>query len=249
MAQIDVEIGACRIGVRRNIDRARELFSSMGHSIGIIFCDMITAGLYVNVGDSLKAMTLFQKCLQFAWGKYTEAVSYCLEKLGNASLWVATDHMTLKWTATFLIHSLKLKRKLEIHKALQFLGDMYLADGDQETAISLFTVALEGFTKMDVHRSKAECILQLGDISERNGDLPKAVELWKTARSLFERSSQAKQLTHTEERLARAINQSEHHVEPLFHLTAPNAPATRPDAVDVEGELWEDDTNPALVPA
>ncbi|KAJ7496439.1 hypothetical protein FB451DRAFT_1162591 [Mycena latifolia] len=74
------------------------------------------------------------------------------ERLGNASLWLAIN--------------LKLKQKLQIHKGLQFLGDLYLTNGDQQTAISLFTVALEGFTKMN--------------------NLPKAVELWKTARPLFE---------------------------------------------------------------
>ncbi|KAJ7457507.1 hypothetical protein FB451DRAFT_1372600 [Mycena latifolia] len=203
MAQIDVEMEAVRDGMQTKIDKARQLFSRIGDPIGIVLCDTTTAALDLTEGDLLKAMSLFQACLKSVWGKYTEAASYCLERLGNASLWHAIDHASSSWTVTFLVYSLKLKQKLEIHKALQFLGDLYLADGDQQTAISLFTVALEGFTKMDVHRSRAECMLRLGDIAEVNEDLRKAAELWKIARPLFERSSQAKQVVHIDERLTR----------------------------------------------
>ncbi|KAJ7457430.1 hypothetical protein FB451DRAFT_1509709 [Mycena latifolia] len=196
MAQIDVEIGALIDGVVRNLDTAKQLFSNIKQSRGILLCDVVIAALEVNVGDLPNAMSLFQACLKYAWGQYTDAVSYCLEELGNTTLWVAMDHPSYNWTVTFLVHSLRSKRKLEIHKALQFLGDVYLENGDKETAVSLFTVALEGFTKMDVHCSRAECMLRLGNISEIHGDLTKAAELWKTARPLFERSSQAKQVSY-----------------------------------------------------
>ncbi|KAJ7620760.1 hypothetical protein DFH06DRAFT_1341447 [Mycena polygramma] len=72
--------------------------------------------------------------------------------------------------------------------------------------MSLFIVALEGFTYMDVHRSRGECMLRLGDIFKGRGDLLKAVELWDTARPLFERSSQAKQVKEIDERLASIGN-------------------------------------------
>jgi tetratricopeptide (TPR) repeat protein len=106
------------------------------------------------------------------------------------------------WTTVFLAHSIKSNRKLAFYKALQYLGDTFLARGDEDTAISLFIVALEAFTHMDVHRSRAECLLRLGDISERHGDLLKAVEHWKAARPLFERSSQARKVEKIDERLA-----------------------------------------------
>ncbi|KAJ7712372.1 hypothetical protein B0H16DRAFT_1813538 [Mycena metata] len=93
------------------------------------------------------------------------------------------------------------KEMLGIYKALQFLGDVSLREQDEVTATSLFTLALGGFTKMDVHRSRAECMIRLGDISNKHGDFLKALELWKQARPLFERSSQAKQVQHIDERL------------------------------------------------
>jgi hypothetical protein len=105
------------------------------------------------------------------------------------------------WTAVYLVNSLQRKEKLGIYKAFQFLGDIFLLQNDEHTAISLFTVALEGFTQMDVHRSRAECMLHLGDISRGDGDLLKAVEFWEAARPLFERSSQAKQVENIDGRL------------------------------------------------
>lgn len=66
--------------------------------------------------------------------------------------------------------------------------------GDQDTAHSLFTLALEGFTQMDVHRSRGNCLLWLGDIARQKRDVSKAVEIWSMARPLFERSLQTKQI-------------------------------------------------------
>jgi hypothetical protein len=51
---------------------------------------------------------------------------------------------------TFLAHSLKLERRLEIYKALQSLGEVCFAETDEETAVSLFTTALQDFTHKDV---------------------------------------------------------------------------------------------------
>jgi hypothetical protein len=79
---------------------------------------------------------------------------------------------------------------------------VFIHQKDEETAISLFTVALEGFTYIDVHRSRAECMLRLGDISREHNELLKAQQLWETARPLFEHSSQAKQVKDFDDRLA-----------------------------------------------
>jgi hypothetical protein len=105
------------------------------------------------------------------------------------------------------VYSFLQNEKLGLHKALQFLGDVFLAQSDEHTASSLFTVALEGFVCMDVHRNRGECMLLLGDICKGNGNLPQAVEHWETARSLFDRSSQAKQMKNVSDRLASVIEQ------------------------------------------
>ncbi|KAJ7809687.1 hypothetical protein B0H13DRAFT_1927792 [Mycena leptocephala] len=202
VAEIDLAIGAPMDDVQRNCNAAKKIFKTVAE---VTVCDTIVADLYLREGNMLEAKTLFERCINISLG-YSKIMAYCLERLGNFSRWGFLDEMSSQ-TTVFLVHSVRQKEKLEIHKALQFLGDMFLAQDHEHTAISLFTVALEGFTYMDVHRSRAECMLRLGDISRRHGNLLKAVELWETARPLFEQSSQAKQIEHIDQRLA-GINEN-----------------------------------------
>ncbi|KAJ7142573.1 hypothetical protein C8R44DRAFT_725913 [Mycena epipterygia] len=78
---------------------------------------------------------------------------------------------------------------------------------------------------MDIHQSRADCMLHLGDIAKNRGDLRMAVELWKEAHPLFERSSQVKDMVQIDTRLA-SINE--------------NMPGTQQEApVQLEAQLDE----------
>lgn len=198
IAEIDVSVNAPMHDVQRSCDTARKIFNTTGLVAEVIICDIILADLHLREEDFLQAKTLFERCIRLSLA--SELTSYCLERLGNVRRWGALSEMS-SWTTVFLVHSVKRKERVGIHKALQFLGDVFLALDDEHTAISLFTVALEGFTQMDVHCSRAECMLLLGDIFQGHGNLLKAVELWETARPLFEQSSQAKQIEQIDEKL------------------------------------------------
>jgi len=202
IAQIDVEIGTSKQNIQQGIDKAISVFSAMGGQRSLLYCDLIQASLHSREGDFLTARALLQQSLKFAWYAEAEAVSQCLEGLSDFLHRKAVDQTTFTSTVTFLVHSLKLKRQLEIKKALQFLGEICLEQGDDSTATSLFIVALDGFTRMDVHRSRAECMLRMGDISKLHNNFSKAAEFWTAARPLFERASQAGQIVVVDERLA-----------------------------------------------
>ncbi|KAJ7030282.1 hypothetical protein C8F04DRAFT_1186913 [Mycena alexandri] len=92
------------------------------------------------------------------------------------------------------------REKLALYKALFFIGDLFINE-DEATAYSLFTVALEGFSFMDVHRSRAQCMLWLEDLAQKQGQSTEAAELWKSARPLFECALQAKGVTAIDVRL------------------------------------------------
>jgi hypothetical protein len=63
-------------------------------------------------------------------------------------------------------------------------------------------------------------------MSKGHGDLLKAVELWETARPLFERLSQAKQVENIDERLASVGKDVlEQHKKNLACLAELNAPS------------------------
>ncbi|KAJ7911590.1 hypothetical protein B0H13DRAFT_1875699 [Mycena leptocephala] len=240
VAEIDLSIGAPKEDVQSVYEKAREIFSTHNRVTEVVMCDTILADLYLREGNFLPAKTLFESCLRSSFTE-PEIMSYSLERLGNASRWSSPNWMS-GWTTVFLVHSVRQKKKPGIYKALQFLGDIFLAQDDEHTAMNLFTVALEGFTYMDVHRSRAECLLRLGDISKGHGGLLKAVELWETARPLFEQSSQAKQVENIDQRLAGVSEDVlEQHRKNLVRLADLNAPLGTVDEInnpsDVEDML------------
>ncbi|KAJ7854102.1 hypothetical protein B0H14DRAFT_3652247 [Mycena olivaceomarginata] len=204
--------------------------------------------LYLREQDLPVAKALLQKSLKLA-PENNEIKLFCLERLGNVNCW-GPDESIPGWTTIFLVLSLKSQAKLQVCKALQFFGQMFLMQNDEDTAISLFTVALEGFTYMDVHCSRAECMLRLGDISKSHGDQLKAVELWTPTRALFERSSQAKQVRCVDERLAGiGSDVLEQHKENLAHLVELNVSCGNPcDIQDEEQvELADEPHRPVVV--
>ncbi|KAJ7847416.1 hypothetical protein B0H13DRAFT_1907286 [Mycena leptocephala] len=246
MAEIDVAIGAPKEDVQGVYEKARGIFNTAGHLQEVTMCDTILADLYLREGNFLPAKTLFESCLKPS-SRQPDIMSYCLERLGNVSHWSVN---VSSWTTVFLVHSVQRQEQLGIHKALQFLGDTFLAQEDEHTAINLFTVALEGFSYMDVHHSRAECMLRLGDISKGHSDLLKAVEFWTTARPLFEQSSQVKQVENIDQRLAGVSEDVlEQHRKNLACLAELNVPSGTVDEIndlsdieDMEGLDLQDET-------
>jgi tetratricopeptide (TPR) repeat protein len=201
-ALIDTFLGVSKEGIQKKLDVATGIFSSKKFDIGAAMCDSISAILLLNQGNTVAAKLLLEKCLKSSYGHEPPMASHCLQLLSDMSHWHNAPNWQSHWPTVFLVHSLKSNQKLGIYQALQFIGDVALIQNDENTAVSLFTTALEGFTHMDVHRSRAECMLRLGDICKQNNDLTKATEYWTTARPLFERSSQGKQVENIDKRLA-----------------------------------------------
>ncbi|KAJ6475994.1 hypothetical protein C8R47DRAFT_1075826 [Mycena vitilis] len=200
IAEIDVSMGITKEAVQKHNEAARSVFRTAGYVRGPALCDTIVAELTLREGNISAAKTLFSQCLKWSVRNDAEITSYCLEHLANASRWDSSPS-TSHWIIVFLVQSLKLKDKLQVYKGLLFLGQSFKSPEDESTAMNLFNLALEGFTYMDVHCSRAECMLHIGDIHKRQGDLPRAVELWETAGPLFRRSSQSNQVEQILERL------------------------------------------------
>ncbi|KAJ7749456.1 hypothetical protein B0H16DRAFT_1725102 [Mycena metata] len=110
-------------------------------------------------------------------------------------------------------------------------------EGDEFSAVSLFTLALDGFTHMDIHLSRAECMIRLGDVAQRNKDLLKALELWDTARPLFECSSQTKRVLDIDQRISSiSDNIKEQHQNNLARLAELKVPVGSVEEVDSDAE-------------
>ncbi|KAJ7103918.1 hypothetical protein C8R44DRAFT_858957, partial [Mycena epipterygia] len=203
IAEVDIMIGADAMVVQQNLDSAKMIFSKLRFVRELNRCEMFGADLLLREGHGVVAKNLMQQCLITAQGNDAEAFSYCLERLADVGRWTSINiDRSYQWEVIYLAHAQRVGDKLGVHKALQFMGDIILSEGDEYTAHNLFVVALEGFTYMDVHRSRADCMLRLGDIAEHRGDLVKATELWNEAHALFERSSQMKDMAQIDTRLA-----------------------------------------------
>jgi tetratricopeptide (TPR) repeat protein len=182
IAEIDVVIGGTEHDIHQKLETAKTIFSDFQNLSGLTSCDMVFADLALREGNVAVATDLFQKCLKANWGRESQAITYCLDRVANVRRWPTTDFgWTSRWAVIYLAYAQKLRQKLPLHKALYFLGEVYIFRDDEDTAHSLFTVALEGFTEMDVHRSRGDCMVGLADIAMQRGDLLSAVKFWTEA--------------------------------------------------------------------
>jgi hypothetical protein len=129
-------------------------------------------------------------------------------------------------------------------QAFRCLGQIFSVEGDDETALSLFNVALDGFTFMDIHRWRADCMVQIANILYSRGEVMKAVRLWKAARPLFERSSQMKDMIKLDAKLAEVdsavLVEYEEKLQHLAELCVPGC--TSEEKYVIEDEEEEEDT-------
>ncbi|KAJ7777515.1 hypothetical protein DFH07DRAFT_936614 [Mycena maculata] len=228
IALLDVvmESNKPKSAVRQDLEEARGVFSTMKWTPGVTLCDIVSAELEIRQGNAVGAKALLQRVFELSWGNDGEGVTNSLERLGDISRWGADSADTMSvWTIALLGHGLRSHSNPVIAKALCALGDMFIVQGDDETALSLFTVASEEFTKMDVHRGRGICMVRLGDISRRRGDTRRAVEFWKESRPLFERSSQGKEVASLDAKLVSAAlveaDENEKRLAKLSELDAP----------------------------
>ncbi|KAF8151114.1 hypothetical protein K438DRAFT_1778887 [Mycena galopus ATCC 62051] len=227
IAEVDIMIGQPAEDVDNILSKAKEIFSSIEFLSGLNFCDMFWADMEFRVGKTAK----FLQTLHSAWGKEHQIVSFCLERLADVNAWQSAGSQST-WPVVYLGYAHKSKDKLALHKALLFLGDVFISK-DEDTAQNLWIVALDGFTYMDVHRSRAQCMLRLGDLGKKRGEISTAIELWKSARPLFERSLQTKDVAQIDSRL---VADEESHQGALDKLAGLCAPVQLLDQLSVPNE-------------
>lgn len=90
---------------------------------------------------------------------------------------------------------------------------MFRSNRDADTALSLFELALHGFTFMDIHQARADCLIRIGDILNTQGKVKESKEMWRAARPLFIRSSQMADVSQCDQRLSAELGLSELHTE------------------------------------
>ncbi|KAJ7181057.1 hypothetical protein C8R46DRAFT_1028408 [Mycena filopes] len=203
-AEIDILIGTRREIVCQTLKTASKTPHLRGQTWGAL---LLSGHLDLREGSLASARAVFQDCLKVNLGKDTALMMYCLEQLANVTQWPIKFHKQSRWPVLYLCQAHKSKDKLHFSKALLFYADLFTED-NEVTAQSLLTVAREEFTFMDVHRSRAQCMMRLGDLEQKKGKTTEAADLWRSARPLFERSLQAKDVARIDERLGALEQES-----------------------------------------
>ncbi|KAJ7853831.1 hypothetical protein B0H14DRAFT_2757706, partial [Mycena olivaceomarginata] len=149
-------------------------------------------------------------------GIYPDLQGFCLASLGEPRHAMHDTAETFHWAVLSLAFVRKMKEPVGILNSLRRLANVHIALHDDETALHLFRAALEGGIAIGIHRLKAECMVGIGDILVRRGDLMQAKEMWAAACPLFVRSSRMKDAAAVQVRLQQLATNSGSKLETLL---------------------------------
>ncbi|KAJ7302833.1 hypothetical protein DFH08DRAFT_945519 [Mycena albidolilacea] len=197
-----------------DLNQAKDILSTSMVPRDSIRYRMVEAEIELTEEKFEIAKVKLKEILTSLWGQDNEIELFCLGRLADIRAWPASEWHP-QWPVMYCACAYKSKDKLELHEALLFLGDVFLATKDDKTATNLYIVALEGFTHMGVHRSQAQCMVRLGDLAKKQGQTSKAIGFWRTARPLFEQSLQAKDVAQIDVRLSTV---DKAHQKSLLHF-------------------------------
>ncbi|KAK7053515.1 NB-ARC domain-containing protein [Favolaschia claudopus] len=200
MAQLDILIGGPEEEILASIQTAEKVYETLD-AHRILLCSMMRGYLDVRSGNTDSARSRFLSSATKSRGTYTDSHSMCLIALGDPKHQFFDPTETLRWAVVSLSFERLSQNFVNSLTAVRCLADTHVLLEDDETALSLFQVALEGGTQIDIHRLRAECMTGIGDVWFRRGDLKQAEEMWTNAHPLFLRSSQIKDAAAVEERL------------------------------------------------
>ncbi|KAJ7749915.1 hypothetical protein B0H16DRAFT_863026 [Mycena metata] len=202
LAELDLLIGTPEPNVRDYLRTAKVLSETLNIPQAQRNCDAIEAELYLLQGNQSRAKFLFVQCINAMRRVDNRLVSYCLQRLADTTRWETEDFESMStWPVVYLAHGQKHQEKMALYHGLMSLGDVCLSRGEDDSAHSLFSVALQGFTDLDIHHGRAKCMNQLGDLANSQGETVTSIELWKAARPLFERCLQTRNVARINAKL------------------------------------------------
>ncbi|KAF8149620.1 hypothetical protein K438DRAFT_445228 [Mycena galopus ATCC 62051] len=222
IATVDIATGSRGEAVLPNLDAAVSIFRNVQYTRGIMACDLTRANLELREGNEVSAGIIYTRLFTAIQSDDHEIAYLTLHKLAGSTNPVHAVQQRTRWAIVFLAFTLRspLRNMLGVHQALQCLGDVLAHQAMDDEALNALTMTLEGFTWMDVHQSRAECMQSIGDLHLRRGERPEAFKFWKAAKLLFEQSLQTKSVAGIDHRLAEAEHQA--NLEQLSKLNTPD---------------------------
>ncbi|KAJ7848249.1 hypothetical protein B0H14DRAFT_3673445 [Mycena olivaceomarginata] len=150
--------------VCQHLSRAKEIFEDMNLLEESNFCDLLWTDMQFKEGKLDFSKVKFLQYTNAARGKNNEIMLFCLERLADVNSWQSVESQSI-WPVIYLAYAYKSKEKLALHRALLFLGDVFVFHEDGDITQNLWIVALEGFTYMDA-KDVAEIGSRLAAVEE-----------------------------------------------------------------------------------
>ncbi|KAJ7204161.1 hypothetical protein GGX14DRAFT_698881 [Mycena pura] len=185
LAIIDIAMGAPATAVRASLDTIQLQFATTA-PVEVMMCEAVNAVLALREGGVAAARASLERLFPKLRAFDMELGTFCLERLADPDHGMHDGQTTLMWAALYLGFALSSRSRLSTMKALKCLGQIAAADGDTATAMSLFRVALDGFTFMDIHQERADCMMRMSEIHLATGEALRAKELFEAAEPLFD---------------------------------------------------------------
>ncbi|KAF8180484.1 hypothetical protein K438DRAFT_1768390 [Mycena galopus ATCC 62051] len=194
---IDIMIGGREEKIYHSLKGAQEISGKFKDSRSILCLEAV---IELREGKADSAKIKFQECLYWPGGKNPDIEFLCLEQLMEINS-LLTRKQHLEWPIVYMLYACKTQHKWALHREFLFLGDVFIANNDEDTVTNLYHVSLAGFTEMDVHHSRAQCMLHLGDLAKKDECTSDAITFWKAAQPLLAQSLQIKDVAQINLRL------------------------------------------------
>ncbi|KAJ7183817.1 hypothetical protein C8R46DRAFT_1308877 [Mycena filopes] len=231
-------IGGKESEILANFEAGKALYTALGiHRI--LSCNWCQAELDLYRGNRETARSGFIECLTQSRALHQQdIVDQCLASLGDPRHGMDTPANTLRWAVIYLASARRHKNLAASFHAIRCLADLNVVFGDEDAALTLFRVALEGATEIDVHPLRARSMVGIAEILARHGELTNAKELLEAAHPLFMRSLQTREASAVDTRLkeltSRAAEPALDHDAKLKQLEGLWVPNESPKGVEVE---------------
>ncbi|KAK7053510.1 NB-ARC domain-containing protein [Favolaschia claudopus] len=202
LAHTDLVTGGPVENIQENLNKSERVYKALDNDKTVISVFLLMRGLLdILEGNIDDARSRFLCCLAESREYRPDIHSLSLAVISDSrhKLYDVTE--TFNWAVVSFAFVRKMDDVVGTWNALQRLADAVVDLADDETAFSLFQVALEGGTQIDIHLLRARCMIGIGDIMFRKGIYKQAQSMWKEACPLLVRSSQMEEVDAVNERL------------------------------------------------
>ncbi|KAJ7343713.1 hypothetical protein DFH08DRAFT_810270 [Mycena albidolilacea] len=156
-AILDIVTGVSAEIVSQKLDTATSIFRKAQDLPGLSACEVSRADLQLREGNIVGARKEYIQLFSALQRSDSELSCLCLAKLANPIYPVHADTEVAKWAIVFFAFTMRpsVRNIPAIHHALRCLGDVFVQQGMTDEALSILAVALDGFTRLDIHRGRA----------------------------------------------------------------------------------------------